>query len=148
MNLITAYETNYPYYIDFLKRVLKEKSISSKGIDYKLAQIKREYDLHKFEKDFTNFDKNSLNLDEKQTKLEESQSWLNKGNIYFDLRNAFKAIKCYDIAINFDKTNMDALNKKGLILQDLGKYEESADCYSQALQEIPNDSHSWENLSI
>ena len=57
-----------------------------------------------------------------------------EGNEYHYKGDYWKAIQCYDRALEIDENNGDIWHNKGLALHDLGKYYEAIQCHDRALE--------------
>ena len=47
------------------------------------------------------------------------------GNAYIDLGKLDEALECFNTAISLEKHNIDFLLNKGVVLMELGKFEEA-----------------------
>ncbi len=61
------------------------------------------------------------------------------GNTYVDLGNLDKALECYNAAIGIEKNNIDCLLNKGLVLMELGKFEEAVNNFDKILLKNPDN---------
>ena len=149
---LDVYGDNYNEYIGFFVEMLAEKGIPipDTEIENKLEEIKKHSELLDLEKSIMDFDENSHEFtDENNFNPEESKIWFNKGNIYYDLRDANEAIWCYNNALELDPVkNLPALNMKWLILHNLGNFNAAAACYNKALHIDSNNPESWNNMGI
>ena len=60
-----------------------------------------------------------------QTEKEQIDNWIAKGDSLADLKMYQEAIEYDDKVIEIDPTHIDALNNKGIALDDLGRSEEA-----------------------
>lgn len=61
------------------------------------------------------------------------------GNAYIDIGNLDKALECYNTAISIEKNNIDFLLNKGVVLMELGKFEEAVNSFDRVLLKNPDN---------
>ncbi len=61
------------------------------------------------------------------------------GNAYIDIGNLDMALECYNSAINIEKNNIDYLLNKGVVLMELGKFEEAVKSFDRVLLKNPDN---------
>jgi tetratricopeptide (TPR) repeat protein len=71
--------------------------------------------------------------------------YLNRGILYHMQGDCKKAIEDYDIYLSKIANNPDCFNEKGIALQDLKKYEEALNCFSNAISINPNYTQAYYN---
>ncbi len=72
--------------------------------------------------------------------MEENISDLVKKGIQLIAEGDFeKALSYLDQAIIMQSDNPDLLNKKGIALRGLGRYDEAIECFNKSLQLDPRD---------
>jgi tetratricopeptide (TPR) repeat protein len=67
-------------------------------------------------------------------KRDSSNPLINAGDLYFNNKDYLEAIKCYDMAINSNKKNKDAIMGKGLALREMGRYDDSISCFNEYIE--------------
>jgi len=77
-----------------------------------------------------------------QTKLRQSDSWYYRAAFLSDAQNILAS---YDKALQINPDNIDAWNDQGIILEDLGRYQEAIAAYDQAIQVNPKFGWAWYN---
>ena len=68
------------------------------------------------------------NLNESPTDYE---GWVRLGNRLAKLQSYADAVVCYNIGLKVNSNNIAALYGKGLVLNDLGKYDDAIGCYDR-----------------
>ena len=68
---------------------------------------------------------------------ETASNLMQEGNKYYNSKQYYEAVKCYDKAIDLNAGYANAFNNKGQALNILGKHEESIKCYDKVIELAP-----------
>lgn len=64
---------------------------------------------------------------------------IKKGNDLMEDCKFEESLSFFDQALLLQPNNPDLLNKKGVILRSLGRYDEAIECFNKSLQLDPRD---------
>jgi tetratricopeptide (TPR) repeat protein len=64
---------------------------------------------------------------------------IRKGNDLMEDCKFEESLSFFDQALLLQPNNPDLLNKKGVILRSLGRYDEAIECFNKSLQLDPRD---------
>ncbi len=64
---------------------------------------------------------------------------IRKGTDFLSQADFEQALSFFDQALILDPNNPDLLNKKGITLRGLGRYDEALECFNKSLQIDPRD---------
>jgi tetratricopeptide (TPR) repeat protein len=70
------------------------------------------------------------------------------GNEHYYKNEHVVAIKHYDRALEIEPDNVEAWTNKGVVIGNMGKYNEAIECYDRVLEIEPNYVESWNNKRI
>jgi len=71
-----------------------------------------------------------------------------KGNIFYEAKAYFLALKMYNKALEINPDLGYAWNNKGSSLNKLGRYKEAINCYDKSLEINPDDEYARKNKEI
>ena len=74
-----------------------------------------------------------------QPSISSAEKHIELGEIFWDIGNRDRAIKCYQQAIKLEPNFWDAYEILGQRLDDLGKNQEAAKCYQKMIELNPSD---------
>ena len=88
--------------------------------------------------------KNKISLDEFAETLQtiqqlESEDWLTKAQKHLRNQEKEEGLQCLDISIKFHPGNLDALDDRGALLQELGFHKNAIKDFTKIIEANPND---------
>ena len=79
---------------------------------------------------------------------ELSGVYVNLGNVYLHQERWEQAEDAYKFALEKNSLNNDAYNQYGILLRNLGRFDEAEQQYLKALEVWPHNPHAHQNLAI
>jgi tetratricopeptide (TPR) repeat protein len=95
-------------------------------------------------REIDNVGKNKISLDEFAETLVtvqqlESEDWLTKAQKHLRNQEKEEALQCLDTSIKFNQGNLDALDDRGTLLQELGFHKDAIKDFTKIIDVNPND---------
>lgn len=87
-----------------------------------------------------------LDKSSKAYKEQEAQLHLNNGQLYFGLGRVTDALKEFEIALNFDRTNYNIYVSKALVQTEIKDLEGAYNTYKEGLSAVPSIADVWIRL--
>lgn len=101
--------------------------------DHELAVSSLEKAQKRLDKSNDNLEK----LEDKADRKGDNKSHIDLGKAYMDLGRVDDALDCFDMALENDENDIDALTRLGMALESQGKFKESLEYFDRAMEIKP-----------